>query len=135
MPRKKRKRRMQSPPKLTGLKPIGIRMKNIESVSLQYDEYESIRLADYKNLTQEQAAKEMNISRPTFTRIYEKARQKIAKSLVECKAIIIEGGNVEFDKQWYRCNDCNDIYEENNEENCPTCESDNYENINDNFKN
>ena len=130
MPRKKRKRRMQSPPKLAGLKPIGIRMRNIESISLHYDEYESIRLTDYKNLTQEQASKEMNISRPTFTRIYEKARQKIAKSLVECKAIIIEGGSVEFDNQWYKCNDCDDVYEKNNKDNCPNCESENYENIN-----
>jgi len=45
----------------------------------------------------------MNVSRPAFTRIYNLALNKNAKAMVECLAIEIEGGNVEFDKQWYKC--------------------------------
>ena len=136
MPRKQRNRKLESPPKLKGLKPIGIPMRNLKSVSLQYDEYEAIKLCDYDNKTHLEASEKLNVSRSTFTRIYENARKKIAKALVEIKPIIIEGGNVEFEKQWYRCNDCNDIYEEIDDENCPNCNSaNNIENINENLKN
>jgi hypothetical protein len=45
----------------------------------------------------------MNVSRPTFTRIYEKARRTIAEAFVEGKAIFIEGGNYHTDDFWYKC--------------------------------
>jgi uncharacterized protein len=61
-----------------------------------------MRLSDYEGLTQEQAAEKMNISRPTFTRIYEKARRTIAQAFVEGKAIFIEGGNYHTDDCWYK---------------------------------
>jgi DNA-directed RNA polymerase subunit RPC12/RpoP len=48
----------------------------------------------------------MDISRPTFTRVYNSALKKIAQAFIECKAIEIEGGNVEFEKQWYKCKKC-----------------------------
>ena len=71
-----------------------------------YDEYEAIRLLDYEGMNQDQAAVQMNVSRPTMTRIYEKARKTIAQALVEGKMIVIEGGNVQFEKQWFRCKRC-----------------------------
>ncbi len=111
MPRPQQFRRISSPPKMQGFKPFGIPAKNLSSVSLQMDEYESIRLLDYNGLTQEQAAEQMNVSRPTLTRIYEKARQTIAKAIVEGKMIIIEGGSVEFNSQWYRCKRCYKLIE------------------------
>jgi uncharacterized protein len=70
------------------------------------EEYESIRLVNYENLTQDLAAIKMNVSRPTFTRIYNKALKQIAVSFVEGKAIEIEGGNYQLDKEWYRCKKC-----------------------------
>jgi predicted DNA-binding protein (UPF0251 family) len=82
-------------------KPYGIARLVVSSVSLQYDEYETIRLLDYEGMNQDQAAKQMNVSRPTLTRIYEKARKTIAQALVEGKMIVIEGGNVQFEKQWF----------------------------------
>jgi predicted DNA-binding protein (UPF0251 family) len=91
---------------MQGFKPFGIPAKVLESISLLIDEYEAMRLLDYEGLTQEQAAEKMEVSRPTLTRIYEKARQTIAKAFVEGKMIVIEGGNVEFGKQWYRCSRC-----------------------------
>ncbi len=84
-------------------------MRNLESVVLLFEEFESIRLTDYENLTQAQAARRMNISRPTFTRIYEKARKNIAEAFVEGKAILIQGGHYITDDYWYRCFDCNEV--------------------------
>jgi len=101
-------------------------MRNLESVNLLYEEYESLRLADYENLTQEEAAKEMNISRPTFTRLYDKARKSIAKAFVEGKAIIIQGGTFTTDDYWYRCEECHEtMVTEEPVTTCKNCDSDN----------
>lgn len=91
---------------MEGFRPFGIPMKDLEPVILLYEEYESLRLSDYQGLTQEQSAESMNVSRPTFTRIYEKARRTIAQAFVEGKAIFIEGGNYYTDDFWYKCEDC-----------------------------
>ncbi len=106
MPRPKQYRKMVSPPLMKGYKPFGIPRVELESVTLSYDEYEAIRLLDYEGLMQEQASEQMNISRPTLTRIYENARKTIAKAFVEGKMILIEGGNVDFGRQWFRCRKC-----------------------------
>jgi predicted DNA-binding protein (UPF0251 family) len=76
------------------------------SVRLKFEEYESIRLVNYEMLPQEDAAIKMNVSRPTFTRIYNRSIKLIAKAFVEGKAIEIEGGNYKLDKDWYRCRKC-----------------------------
>ena len=65
-----------------------------EPVVLQVDEYEAIRLLDYRRCTQEQCAARMNISRTTVTRIYETGRRKVAQALVEGRPLRIEGGEV-----------------------------------------
>jgi predicted DNA-binding protein (UPF0251 family) len=106
MPRPKQFRKIVSPPLMTGFKPFGIPRSQLEEVVLHYDEYEAIRLLDYEGLMQEQAAEKMNVSRPTLTRIYESARKTIAKAFVEGKMIVIEGGNVDFGRQWFRCRKC-----------------------------
>jgi uncharacterized protein len=106
MPRPKRNRTIVNPPVMEGFKPFGIPMTDLEPVILLFEEYESIRLSDYEGLTQEQSAERMNVSRPTFTRIYEKARRSIAKAFIEGKAIFIEGGNYHTDDCWYRCDNC-----------------------------
>jgi PHP family Zn ribbon phosphoesterase len=75
-------------------------------VILKFEEYESIRLVNYELLPQDVAAKQMNVSRPTFTRIYNRALKTIARSFVEGKALEIEGGNYKLDNDWYRCKKC-----------------------------
>ncbi|HDS44535.1 MAG TPA: DUF134 domain-containing protein [Methanomicrobia archaeon] len=60
---------------------------------LKLDELESIRLKDQLGLSQEEAAKQMGVSQPTFHRIVSEAHRKIADALVEGKAIRIEGGH------------------------------------------
>jgi rubrerythrin len=76
-------------------------------------------------MTQEQAAVHMAVSRPTITRIYETARQKVAKALTEGKDLIIRGGKFHFDESWFRCPHCKanfNIYEDS-EKKCPVCSS------------
>ncbi|MBF0384425.1 MAG: DUF134 domain-containing protein [Candidatus Omnitrophica bacterium] len=67
-------------------------LNKVEGVFLTLDEFEAIRLADFEQLQQIDAAKMMRISRPTFSRILSSAHNKIADGLVNIKAIKIEGG-------------------------------------------
>jgi predicted DNA-binding protein (UPF0251 family) len=131
MPNRIRSRRITGPPGMEGFKPFGVPMRELESVSLLYEEYEALRLADYEDLTQEQASKKMNISRPTFTRLYDKARKKIAKAFVEGKAIIIQGGTYQTDDYWYRCNNCHEtIISHQPVRRCRKCDSNNLTQLN-----
>jgi uncharacterized protein len=115
MPRPKQQRRMSAPPVMMGYKPFGIPARNLESLTLLFEEYEAIKLLDYEGLTQEQAAVKMNVSRPTLTRIYEQVRRTIASAFVEGKMILIEGGNVDFGKTWFRCRRCYKLVDGNAE--------------------
>ena len=63
-------------------------------IELSFDEYESLRLADYKKMPHNTAGKVMGISRQTFERILTKARNKVADGIVNGKIIRIEGGKV-----------------------------------------
>jgi predicted DNA-binding protein (UPF0251 family) len=91
---------------MVGFKPYGIYLNAKKPLRLKFEEYESINLVLHKNLSQEDAAAEMRVSRPTLTRIYNKALKIIAKALVEGRTIEIEGGNYQLDDDWYRCKKC-----------------------------
>jgi uncharacterized protein len=106
MARPQKFRKICNPPKMEGFKPYGMAKCKIVPVILKYEEYESIKLIDYDLLLQDIAAKQMNISRPTFTRIYNRALKTIAKAFVEGKVIEIEGGNFQFEQDWYKCKKC-----------------------------
>jgi len=67
-------------------------LSKLEGIFLALDEFEAIRLADLEELKQEEAARKMKISRPTFSRIISSAHRKIGDALVNIKAIKIEGG-------------------------------------------
>jgi len=73
------------------------------------EEAEAIRLRDLEALVQEECAQRMHISRPTFHRVLESGRRKLADALVNAKAIRVEGGNFEMSVRRFRCN--NDGYE------------------------
>jgi|GEM_PF-122491 predicted DNA-binding protein (UPF0251 family) len=74
-------------------KPRGIPLRELEEERLSVEELEAIKLADIECLYQEDAAERMEISRPTFQRVIKSARGKVARCLVEGKALGIEGGN------------------------------------------
>lgn len=105
MPRPKRIRKVNNPPHFKGFRPIGVASEGLP-VILNYEEYESIRLSDFELLGQVEASKVMDISRPTYARIYESARRKVAQAFVNGSAIVFEGGKVYFNSEWYSCNHC-----------------------------
>lgn len=136
-PRSKQFRKIISPPPMKGFQPIGIPFSEAAVVTLLYEEYEALRLADYSGLKQDEAAQLMNISRPTFTRIYSSCLKKLAIAFTEGRSIVIEGGVVEFDKQWYRCNKCTTVFHHPDEEHkeCINCHSEDIEHINKSIRN
>lgn len=135
-PRLKINRKVSDPPKVKGFHPFGLNPdieNNKEKIVINYEEYEALRLCDYEMLNHHQASVIMQVSRPTFTRIYSSALQKIAKAFVEGKSIIFEGGKVYFDSDWYHCNNCdcffNNPYKEESINTCPLCKNNNIEKI------
>ncbi|OPY00817.1 MAG: hypothetical protein A4E60_02097 [Syntrophorhabdus sp. PtaB.Bin047] len=71
-------------------KPRGTPLTDLDEVSLKMDELEALRLADVEGLYQEEAARQMNISRATFGRIVEAAHRKVADAILHGKALKIE---------------------------------------------
>ncbi len=124
MARPVRNRKICSPPVMKGFKPFGLPLCELKKVVLQIDEYESIKLVNYLNLPQDQAAERMNVSRPTFTRIYNSALRKLAQALVEGHAVEFAGGPVEFDRDWYQCRKCHRLIEGlENHVKCADCDA------------
>ncbi len=68
-------------------------------IVLKLEELESVRLKDRLGLNQEDAAKRMDVSQPTFHRILSEAHRKIAEAFIEGKAIRIEGGDYVLTKE------------------------------------
>lgn len=133
MPRRKRNRRIQVPPVIKGMSVFGVRGRKSNEVILHLEEYEAIRLLDYENLTQEEAAVFMDVSRPTLTRIYEEARNKVATSFVEGRDLLFRGGDIYFDKNWYKCNACNASFSDYSDSDvkCAICDSEDLISLND----
>jgi uncharacterized protein len=76
-------------------KPAGVALDGLRRVSLLPEELEALRLMDLEDLTQEDAAQRMGVSRSTFQRIVAQARRQVALALSEGAALIIEGATVE----------------------------------------
>jgi predicted DNA-binding protein (UPF0251 family)/predicted Fe-Mo cluster-binding NifX family protein len=118
MPRPRKCRRVAFLPGITYFKPAGIPLRELEENLLAIDEIEAIRLKDIEDLEQEQCALKMGISRPTFQRILESARRKIADALLNGKAIKIKGGTFEVTSLRCKClNGCDNITHVNNNQN------------------
>jgi hypothetical protein len=67
------------------------------------DELEAMRLADFLEMTQEEVAQRMQVSRPTVTRMLSRAHRVVAEALVHGKAICIQGGDYRVGQH---CQDC-----------------------------
>ncbi len=90
-------------PRVGYFKPTAVPLYMLEEVHLVVEELEALRLKDIEGLEQEECAQQMNISRPTFQRILNSARRKVADALVNGKAIRVEGGNFELIIRRFRC--------------------------------
>ena len=125
-----RRRRIHLPPRFGHFKPAGVPARLLTRTDLSLDEYEAIRLADYEGLEHLQVSDKMGISRPTFTRLIEKARHKVAEALIEGKELVFTGGNVDLVKTLHQCTDCGEVEPkpvDHGTENCPDCGSENVE--------
>ena len=98
-------RRVNFIPQVTYFKPAGVPLTNLQETRLSVEEAEAIRLKDLEGLEQEKCAQSMRVSRTTFCRILDSARQKMADALLNGKAIRIEGGNFEMAMRRFRCLD------------------------------
>jgi uncharacterized protein len=124
MARNKKNRVIQMAPNFCGFKPQGGQCKPGSDVIISFEEYEALNLCDYEFLKQVEAAKLMNVSRPTFTRIYESVRRKIAKAFIEGSCIHFEQGNTAV-SDWLTCNSCEITFTvtDNSDIRCPLCKS------------
>jgi predicted DNA-binding protein (UPF0251 family) len=117
-------------PEVSYFKPRGIPLTKLDEVILTVDEFESIRLADIEGMYQEEAAKEMDVSRQTFGNIVKSAHRKIADALVKGKAIKIKGGVYDMaGMRKFKCYECRHIWEiaygTGRPVECPKCQSKN----------
>jgi len=93
MPRPRKNRLVDEMPMANYFKPAGVRMRTLQEVVLHVDEFEAIRLKDFEKLSQKESAQKMGLSQPTFHRLIDSARTKIADSITQGKALRIEGGD------------------------------------------
>ncbi|MRT93626.1 DUF134 domain-containing protein [Ancylomarina sp. 16SWW S1-10-2] len=132
MARPEKDRIVHKPPLFSEFKPVGIPSNALTEVLLTLDEYEAFRLADHLGMSQLEAAEEMEVSRPTFTRLIEKARKKIADFIVQGKVLSIQGGNIHFRRNIIKCLDCGHMFQMNMDDSfsdCPDCGSKNLMNL------
>lgn len=125
-------RKVEFIPNIQNFIPLDAQGGNIQENVLRIEEIEAIRLKDLEKLEQEECAVKMEVSRQTFQRILNSGREKIADSIINGKAIRIEGGNFTRNICPVRCLDCNKEWQESYENfekiirgeyNCPACQS------------
>lgn len=128
MPRPQKMRSVHRPPLFGDFKPTGVSARRLQTLPLALDEFEAIRLADYEGLEHAESAELMEISRSTFSRLVDRARQKVAQFLVEGRHLQIDGGEVHFQGNLIRCHDCGHMFNmalDSNLTGCPACASSN----------
>ncbi|MBU1239507.1 DUF134 domain-containing protein [Myxococcota bacterium] len=124
MPRKQNERYVKEPPRFSSFKPAGIPRTELPGTSITLDEFEAVKLADYLELDQQDAADQMAISRSTFSRLVARARQKIAGALINGHELIIEGGRIHFINNLLVCRSCGHQFTvtmETDMNKCPAC--------------
>jgi len=135
MVRPQKSRKVAFNPEISYFKPRGIPMFDLEEVRLTVDQREAIRLSDLLGMSHEDAGRHMGVSRATFGRIVQRARQAVADALINGKAINVEGGNYKIvsKPRIFYCHNCNHEWEEplgtGRPESCPSCSADDFHRI------
>jgi len=119
-------------PEISYFKPRGIPMIDLDEVCLTVDQREAIRLSDLLGMSHEDAGRRMGVSRATFGRIIQRARNAVADALINGKAINVGGGSykiVNHTRVFY-CSSCNHEWEEpfgtGRPTCCPACKENNF---------
>jgi len=105
---------------------IPYKNEKAKEIVLKVEELEAMRLKDIENLTQQECADLMGISRQTFQNIIDNARKKVAIALTKGYGINIKGGNYAYNHCKLKCKSCNKTYEiqfVKDKEICPKCHS------------
>ena len=132
MVRPQKERRVAFNPEISYFKPRGIPMFDLEEVCLTVDQREAIRLSDLLGMSHEEAGRHMGVSRATFGRIIQRAREAVADALINGKAINVEGGNYQLmeSARMFHCTHCDQEWEEpigtGRPEHCPACKSEDF---------
>ena len=95
-PRPRKHRRCHCPFREAGelvYKPAAVPLKELETETIHHDEIEAVHLCDGMGLTQEEAGRNMGVSRGTVQRLVTSGRRKIVNSLVAGKALVIRHGD------------------------------------------
>lgn len=125
-------RKVEFIPNVQYFTPLDTDVSSLQENVLRIEELEAIRLKDIEGMEQEDCAAKMEVSRQTFQRILNAAREKIADSLINGKAIRIEGGNYTRNICPVKCLDCGKQWKEsyenfekilNGDFNCSECNS------------
>ncbi len=96
MPRPIKGRNVCCLPRVNRFGPLGQRAGMREGVTMTVDEFETIRLIDYMDFTQEECSEQMGVARTTVQAIYDQARKKVARALVDCLPLTISGGTYQL---------------------------------------
>lgn len=112
MSRPRKQKRVCLMPEINAFGPINDFDNVKEYVYLTVEEYEIIRLMDFKGLNQEESATVMDVARSTIQRIYNGARKKMADALVNGKVLKIQGGDYKL---------CSELEERQQCDNCSWC--------------
>lgn len=89
MPRPRWKRRVRFNPTETFFKPQWIPLKELNTVQIEIDELESLRLFEMEWLTMKLWAESMKISDTTFHRLVRSGSKKVVSALINGYAIKI----------------------------------------------
>ncbi len=87
--RPKRHRIIQQSPKILKFSPRG-KPGRPDEIEIKTDEFEAIRLTDCLGLKQSEAAKSMQISQQTFSRILRKAHRTLSDAFINGKIIRVQ---------------------------------------------
>ena len=90
--RPKKLRLIRKKPEIRQFSPRG-KPGRPNEIDIKIEEFEALRLADYRGLKQEESAQGMGISQQTFSRVLSKARRSLSEALIMGKIIKIQGGN------------------------------------------
>jgi len=126
MPRPTKCRRIDFYPESTEFAPVGKTNCSEDKICLKIEELEAMRLKDIEELSQEECAEKMRVSRQTFQNIIESARKKVTSALIEGKELQIKGGNYTFKECKLKCLKCGTTYDINFQHDkniCPNCGS------------
>lgn len=93
MPRSQKRRHVCGLPEFNEFRPVTDNAVSTDQIVLTVDEYETIRLIDYKGLSQEECSEYMQVGRTTVQAIYTAARKKIATAIVNGQSLLIRGGS------------------------------------------